>query len=141
LHLSHSRSWNPKTRVGDFVFCDAKGGNPQKDTDGGAKAGQKYAGLTPLRHPLISPLFATNVGGLPPLFINVGDAELMREESVTFAARVRAESARGHAAVEFKVWPRMWHVFVAYQEGYGKGVLTPAVDALRECGLFFERQR
>jgi acetyl esterase/lipase len=96
-----------------------------------------------LRHPLISPLFTTNLGGLPPLFVNVGDAEIMREESVIFAERVCLESMHGrsgrHAAVEFKVWPRMWHVFVAYRDGYGKGVLTPAVEALRACAQFFER--
>jgi len=45
--------------------------------------------------PIASPLFAdaTLLAKLPPMLIVVGDAEVMRDESVVFAARVEAAQA------------------------------------------------
>ncbi|MGE5424691.1 MAG: alpha/beta hydrolase [Syntrophothermus sp.] len=45
-----------------------------------------YAGNTPPAHPLISPLFG-DLAGLPPLFINSGDADELYEDGEKFAAK------------------------------------------------------
>ncbi|MEL7186036.1 MAG: alpha/beta hydrolase, partial [Pseudomonadota bacterium] len=57
-------------------------------------------------HPLVSPVFA-DMQGLPPLFIQVGDREILLSDSERFADRQR--DAGGE--VEIEVWPGMWHVF------------------------------
>lgn len=48
-----------------------------------------YAGDHDPRHPWISPLFA-DLGGLPPVWIVVGDYETMRDDSIRFAEKARA---------------------------------------------------
>ncbi len=59
--------------------------------------------------PLASPLFG-DLRGLPPLRIDVGDAEVLLDDSVVLAERVRA--AGGQA--ELVVWPELFHVFPAF---------------------------
>src|SRR5690606_20377567 len=64
-----------------------------------------------LRNPFVSPIFG-NLSGLPPIFINVGDIELLRDDSIRFVDKARAAGV--NATV--KVWPHMMHVFVAFSE-------------------------
>ena len=56
--------------------------------------------------PLASPVFA-DYRGLPPLLIQVGEFEIIRDDSVTVAGRARAH---GVEAV-LEVWEGMFHVF------------------------------
>ena len=59
-----------------------------------------------LGHPLASPL-AADVAGLPPLLIQVGDAEVLLDDSTRMAAKI--EAAGGEVILE--VWPEMVHVW------------------------------
>jgi acetyl esterase/lipase len=61
------------------------------------------------RNPLISPLNA-DWGGLPPILLHVGEDEVLLDDSVRMAERVRA--AGGQATLV--VWPAMWHLFQAF---------------------------
>ena len=56
------------------------------------------------RDPLASPLYA-DLAGLPPLFIQVGTAELLYDEVVAFADKARAEGVD----VTLEPWPNMVH--------------------------------
>ena len=58
------------------------------------------------RFPLVSPVFA-NVEGLSPLFIQVGDDEILLSDS----ERIADECIAAGIDVELEVWPGMWHVF------------------------------
>jgi acetyl esterase/lipase len=62
-----------------------------------------------VRHPLVSPVFA-DLEGLPPLFIQVGEDEILLSDSTRIADNIR--QAGGQVSLE--VWPRMWHVFQAF---------------------------
>jgi acetyl esterase/lipase len=62
-----------------------------------------------VRHPLVSPVFA-NLEGLPPLFVQVGEDEILLSDSTRIADNVR--QAGGQVSLE--VWPGMWHVFQAF---------------------------
>ncbi len=58
------------------------------------------------RHPLASPLYA-DLSGLPPVLMQVGDAEVLLDDSVRVAEIIRA--AGGQVILE--VWPEMPHVW------------------------------
>ena len=68
-----------------------------------------YLGGHDATDPLASPLGA-DLSGLPPMRIDVGDAEVLLDDSVVLAERVTA--AGGEA--ELTVWPEMIHVFPAF---------------------------
>jgi phosphinothricin tripeptide acetyl hydrolase len=65
------------------------------------------AGADP-RTPLAAPLHA-ELSGLPPLLIQVGDAEVLLDDSTRFADKARAAGVD----VTLEVWPEMVHVFQA----------------------------
>jgi len=79
--------------------------------------------------PLVSPLYAP-LQGLPPLLLQVGDAETVLDDSRVFAQRVRAAGGRA----ELQIYPAMIHVFQQFMHD-----LPAAREALREAGDFLER--
>jgi epsilon-lactone hydrolase len=58
------------------------------------------------REPLASPLYA-DLGGLPPLLVQVGDRETVLDDSIMFADKARAAGVD----VDLQVWDGMIHVF------------------------------
>jgi epsilon-lactone hydrolase len=67
------------------------------------------AGADP-RTPYVSPLYG-DPAGLPPTIIQVGSDEVLRDDAVRMADRMRKAGCQ----VELEIWPRMphvWHVFV-----------------------------
>ncbi len=56
--------------------------------------------------PLVSPVFA-DVEGLCPMFIQVGDDEILLSDS----ERIADACVAAGIDVELQVWPEMWHVF------------------------------
>ncbi|QZY51653.1 alpha/beta hydrolase [Leucobacter tenebrionis] len=61
-------------------------------------------------HPYQAPARATDLSGLPPAFIEVGSAEVFRDESVDYASRIWA--AGGEA--ELHVWSGGYHGFTGF---------------------------
>jgi monoterpene epsilon-lactone hydrolase len=76
------------------------------------------------RDPLASPLHADPTG-LPPLLIQVGDHEVLLDDSVRFAAR--AEKAGVDVTLE--IWPEMIHVFQM-----GAGNVPESTQAVARIG-------
>jgi monoterpene epsilon-lactone hydrolase len=71
-----------------------------------ARSAEAYAG-TDLRRPLVSPVFA-DLSGLPPMLILVGTAEILVDDSTTFARRAQEAGADVDLDVEeglIHVWP------------------------------------
>ncbi len=79
-----------------------------------------------IRNPLAAPVHA-DLRGLPPLLVQVGDAETLRDDGVRFAERARAAGV----AVELEVWPDMIHVFQVFA-----GLLPEAREAIARIGAF-----
>ncbi len=74
-----------------------------------ASSAKQYHGAHDPRDPLVSPLHA-NFRGLPPMLIQVGDAEILLDD----ATRVAARAKEAGVLVELEVWdemPHVWHVF------------------------------
>lgn len=63
------------------------------------------AGADP-RNPYASPLYGDPTG-LPPTLILVGGDEVLRDDAVRMADKMRAAGCH----VELEVWPHMWHVW------------------------------
>ena len=63
-----------------------------------------YRGDTDPRTPQLSPLYA-DLQGLPPLLIQVGEAELLRSGAEAFVKLAE----RSSVDVTLHVWPGMWH--------------------------------
>ena len=70
---------------------------------------KEYLGTASADDPFASPLLA-DLNGLPPIFIQVGDAEILLDDSREFEKKARA------AGVDCKleIWDRMIHVFQAF---------------------------
>jgi epsilon-lactone hydrolase len=81
------------------------------------------AGADP-RHPYASPLYA-DLHGLPPILIQVGDAEVILDDSRRSAARALAAGVD----VTLDVWDEMPHVFQAFA-----GLLPEADEAVAQIG-------
>ncbi|MDO8431579.1 MAG: alpha/beta hydrolase [Candidatus Binatus sp.] len=74
-----------------------------------APMAQMYYGTQDPKNPLISPLHA-DYRGFPPLLIQVGDAEVLLDDSTRVAKRATAAGVK----TELEVWDDMvhvWHVF------------------------------
>ena len=87
-----------------------------------------YLGAADPKNPLAAPLHA-NLAGLPPLLLQVGDAETLLDDSTRLAERAR----KSDVDVTLKVWdemPHVWHMFAA--------ILPEAQQAIEEVGTFFK---
>lgn len=87
-----------------------------------------YAGDAPLDHPEVSPLYA-DLTGLPPMLLQVGGDEILRDDTVRFNARARAAGVDASHGI----YPGLWHVFQAFPG------LPESRDALAEVGGFLRR--
>jgi acetyl esterase/lipase len=68
-----------------------------------------YLGDTDYKNPLASPIYA-DLKGLPPLYIQVGTAELLYDDSVILAERAKEAGVD----VTLDIWEDMLHVFPAF---------------------------
>jgi len=69
-----------------------------------------YLGDTDARSELASPLYAEDLGGLPPVRIEVGEHEVLIEDATQLAERLEAAGV----SVSLIVWPELIHVFQAF---------------------------
>jgi|GEM_PF-226021 len=65
-----------------------------------------YLGKTDPRNPLASPVFG-DFRGIPPLLIQAGEHEMLRDDSLRVARKARADGI----PVTLEIWPGMVHVF------------------------------
>jgi acetyl esterase/lipase len=89
-----------------------------------------YIGEHDPTDPWISPLYG-DLHGLPPLFINVGDYETMRDDSVRFAAKAKAAGVD----TTLVVGEKMIHCYPLMA-----GMFPEATQALGEVCGFIRKQ-
>lgn len=87
-----------------------------------------YLGETDPRDPLASPAFG-DYTGVPPLLIQVGEHEIIRDDSVRVAAKARADGV----SVTLEVWPGMFHVFQSHEP-----LLPEGREAIEHIGAFIQ---
>jgi monoterpene epsilon-lactone hydrolase len=91
-----------------------------------AQQGRHYLGDTPATHPLASPVYA-DLTDLPPLLIQVGDSEVLLDDS----RRVFENARKVGVDATLRIWPGVahgWQIFAP--------VLPEARAALREASAF-----
>jgi epsilon-lactone hydrolase len=100
--------WTDLAMTGRSFTANA-GADPLLSADQARRfVGYYLAGADP-RSPYASPLYG-EPAGLPPTIIQVGSDEVLRDDAVRMAERMRAAGCR----VELEIWPRMphvWHLF------------------------------
>lgn len=89
-----------------------------------------YLGTTDARDPLVSPVFG-DYRGVPPLLIQTGEHEMLRDDSI----RVAQKALTDGATVRLEVWPGMFHVFQSHDP------LLPEARAAIEHMAEFIRSR
>jgi epsilon-lactone hydrolase len=90
-------------------------------------AGCYLAGADP-RTPYASPLYG-DPSGLPPTLIQVGSDEVLLDDSVRMAERMRAAGCQ----VELEIWPRMPHTWQVWAR-----VMPEARTAIERIGAFVQ---
>ncbi|KAJ3312358.1 hypothetical protein HDU76_002901 [Blyttiomyces sp. JEL0837] len=56
-----------------------------------------------VRHPLVSPVFSADMTGLPPILIQAGDAEMLRDETIALAHRYVSSAKSSSASDDFEI--------------------------------------
>ena len=103
--------------------------DPMQNADDLLPLAAKYlAGADP-RNPYASPLYG-NPRGLPPTLLQVGSDEILRDDTVRMAERMREAGC----AVTLEIWPRMPHVWHGFAP-----VLPEARQAIARVGVFLRR--
>jgi acetyl esterase/lipase len=82
------------------------------------------------RHPYASPLWG-DLAQLPPSLIQVGGDEILHDDAVRMAQRLRAAGSR----VEIEVWPRMPHVWPLFAR-----IVPEGRRAVERIGAFVQRE-
>lgn len=128
-----TRAWNAETRTGDPIYSSGDANSERADAD---RLARMYWGShIPHNDPDIHPFYAREpeLATLPPLYMIVGDAELVLDDSRAFARRALAAGV--HVCLD--VWPELWHVFPMYSDGLHPGHSNPELPPLKEVGRRF----
>jgi epsilon-lactone hydrolase len=93
-----------------------------------ASAASRYLGHHDAHDPLASPLYG-NLSGLPPVRLDVGEDEILLDDSRRYADRLGAAGGE----VRLNIWAGMPHVFLS-----NVGTLSAATSALGDVGAFLK---
>ncbi len=100
--------------------------DPMVTPDGVKMMAGLYLGKNPANTPLASPLYA-DLGGLPPLLIQVGTREVLLDDSVRLAERAKAAGVD----VTIEPWEDMIHVWQFFAS-----MLPEGAQAIERIGEF-----
>jgi acetyl esterase/lipase len=121
--------WTDLALTGASMARNAKA-DPMLKSEEAARLARCYLDGTDPRTPYASPLYG-NPAGLPPTLFHVGSDEVLLDDSVRMAERMRAAGCE----VELEVWPRMphaWHVWAR--------MMPEARTAIERIGKFVENK-
>jgi len=100
--------------------------DPVVQREGLLNSARLYLGNGDRRAPLASPLYA-DLAGLPALLIQVGESEVLLDDSKRLVERAK----RCGVEVSLEVWPEMIHVWQLFA-----AILPEAQQAIEHIGAF-----
>jgi acetyl esterase/lipase len=120
-------AWSDMEGTGASVKTRASR-DPMVGAVGLADMGKKYVGNGDPKNPLASPLHG-DYHGIPPLLLQVGDAEILLDDSTRVAEKAKAAGVK----VDLEVWPDMVHVWHVYAKILPEG--QQAIDRIGQYVL------
>jgi len=121
--------WTDLALTGASLHRNARS-DPMLNADELPSLAADYLAHADPRSPYASPLYGDPLG-LPPVLIQVGSDEILRDDAERMASKLRSAGCR----VELEIWRRMphaWHLFVP--------VLPEAHRAIQRIGDFIRRE-
>jgi epsilon-lactone hydrolase len=118
-------AWADLEGTGDSVKTRAAA-DPMVGQEGLLRMAKMYAGDHDPKNPLISPIHA-DYRGIPPMLLQVGDAEILLDDSTRVADRAKAAGVK----VELEVWPEMFHVWHVFAK-----ILPEGQQAIDRIGAY-----
>jgi monoterpene epsilon-lactone hydrolase len=100
--------WTDLALTGASMRANAEA-DPMLDPDNLPDLVRNYCAGADPRHPYISPIYG-DPAGLPPTLIHVGSDEILRDDAVGMAEKMRAAGC----AAEVEIWEKMPHVWHLY---------------------------
>ncbi|KAJ3021765.1 hypothetical protein HKX48_007840 [Thoreauomyces humboldtii] len=88
-----------------------------------------------VRHPLVSPIFADTLAGLPPILVQAGDAEVLRDDSLALAKKYDKDNVGKDGSrswLRHEMYSDMVHVWIVMPW------LKESATALRRIKLFLD---
>lgn len=119
--------WTDLALTGETLSSNAAADPMMDVTMLPAIAGYYLAGADP-HQPYASPLYG-DPAGLPPTLLQVGSDEVLRDDAVRMAARLKS----GGCTAEIEVWPRMPHAWHLYAR-----ILPEGRRAIARAGRFVQ---
>ena len=121
--------WTDLALTGRSLHTNAKA-DPMMDVRHLQTFAAHYLDGADPRHPYASPLYG-DLSGLPPVLIQVGSDEILRDDAVRMAEKLRAAGGD----VKLEEWPRMPHVWHHYAR-----ILPEGRHAIERIGTFVQAQ-
>ena len=104
--------------------------DPMLDPDNFPRLVRNYCAGADPHHPYVSPIYG-DPAGLPPTLLHVGSDEILRDDAVRMAEKMRAAGC----AVEIEIWEKMPHVWHLYAR-----LLPEARRAVARIGQFLQER-
>jgi acetyl esterase/lipase len=104
--------------------------DPMGSRKGAQLSAEYYLGTSPDKPAILSPLHQ-NLAGLPSLFLQIGEEEVLYSEVVDFAERAKDAGV----VVTLEVWDHVWHLFQLFA-----AILPEAQQAIDRIGEFVREQ-
>ncbi len=121
--------WTDLALTGESFRANAEA-DPMLSSGQATVFARLYLAGAEAKNPYASPLYG-DVAGLPPALIQVGGDEILRDDAVRMADKLRAAGC----SVELEIWPRMPHVWQLFAR-----LVPEARRAVERAGAFVQRQ-
>ena len=121
--------WTDLALTGPSLHANATA-DPVLETSRVIKYSHDYLARADPRHPYASPLYG-DASGLPPVLIQVGSEEMLRDDSMRMADKLKAAGCEA----EIDVCPRLPHGWQLYAR-----ILPEGRQAIERIGAFLERR-
>ncbi|HLX18190.1 MAG TPA: alpha/beta hydrolase [Bradyrhizobium sp.] len=119
--------WTDLALTGESLTSNAAA-DPMMDVAAFPSIADGYLSGADARNPYASPLYG-DASGLPPTLIQVGSDEILRDDGLRMAARLKAAGCK----VEIEIWPRMPHAWHLYAR-----ILPEGRKAIENVGRFVQ---
>jgi acetyl esterase/lipase len=119
--------WTDLALTGPSLESNAAA-DPMMDVTHLPPLAERYLAGANARHPYASPLYGDG-SGLPPTLIQAGSDEILRDDAVRMAERLKASGC----SAELEVWPRMPHAWHLYAR-----ILPEGREAIERAGRFVQ---